>query len=114
MRGATTIDEDTTEQIDARVREVLGRIFAENDIDDDDLVSMIFTTTDDVNAMFPATAARKMGLDDVPLLGAREMAVPGSTPLCIRVMVHFHTQLSRAEVRHVYLHGAAALRPDLS
>jgi chorismate mutase len=114
VRGATTIDEDTTEQIDARVREMLGEVFAENDIDDDDLVSMIFTTTDDINAMFPATAARSMGLDDVPLLGATEMAVPGSTPLCIRVMVHFHTNRSRSEVRHVYLHGAAALRPDLS
>lgn len=114
MRGATTIDEDTAEQIDTRVRELLGEILVSNAIDGDDLVSMIFTTTDDITAMFPATAARNMGLDDVPLLGAREMAVPGSTPRCIRVMVHVHTGRSRAEVRHVYLHGATALRPDLS
>jgi chorismate mutase len=113
LRGATTVDDDTTEQIEARVVALLEEMFARNDVAHDDIVSVIFTATDDIHAMFPAAAARSIGLGDVPLLCARELDIDGATPRCIRVLVHLTTDRARTELRHVYLEGARGLRDDL-
>ncbi len=113
LRGATTVDADTPEQVCERVGALVMEMLARNDVDKDDLISIIFTATDDVTSMFPATAARAVGLGDVPLLCARELAVVGGTPRCIRVLMHLSTERSRDELRHVYLAGAEGLRDDL-
>jgi chorismate mutase len=113
LRGATTVDADTTEQICERVGALVKEMLARNDVDKDDLISVIFTATDDITSMFPAAAARAVGLGDVPLLCARELAVVGGTPLCIRVLMHLTTERSRSQLRHVYLAGAEGLRDDL-
>ncbi len=114
IRGATTVDEDDAEQIRLRTQELVREMLSRNDVKSDDLVSIIFTATEDLNAAFPATAARQLGLDDVPLLGGREMAVPGALGHCIRVLVHCYSEKSRGEIRHVYLEGARVLRADLA
>jgi chorismate mutase len=113
LRGATTVDADTPEQINERVGALVNEMLARNAVDKDDLISVIFTATDDVTSMFPAAAARAVGLGDVPLLCARELAIVGGTPRCIRVLMHLSTERSRAELRHVYLAGAEGLRDDL-
>ena len=113
LRGATTVDEDNEDQIKSRVVALLQEMFDRNALDHDDVVSIIFTATDDIHATFPATAARTFGLGDVPLICARELDIEGATPRCIRVMMHITTERSRAELRHVYLQGAAGLRDDL-
>lgn len=113
LRGATTVDADTTEQLNDRVGALVTEMLARNDVDKDDLISVIFTATDDITAMFPAAAARAVGLGDVPLLCARELAIVGGTPRCIRVLMHLTTELPRSELRHVYLAGAEGLRDDL-
>jgi chorismate mutase len=110
IRGATTLEEDSAEQIDARVRELMTQMIERNGLDPSDLVSILLTATPDVRSAFPASAARKMGLDDVPVIGAQELDVSGATPLCIRVMMHVESERSRAEMAHVYLHGARGLR----
>ena len=114
LRGATTVDEDTPEQVSERVQTLMSELFLRNGVDEEDLVSIIFTSTEDVCSTFPATAARAMGLGDVPLLGAREIAVEGALARCIRVLVHLYTERSRSELRHVYLEGARGLRDDLA
>ncbi|MDQ3895857.1 MAG: chorismate mutase [Actinomycetota bacterium] len=113
LRGATTVDADSPEQINERVGALIKEMLARNDVDKDDLISIVFTATDDVTSMFPAAAARAIGLGDVPLLCARELAVDGGTPRCIRILMHLTTERSRAELRHVYLAGAEGLRDDL-
>lgn len=113
LRGATTVDDDTEEQVFERVIALLEAMFARNDIDKDDLISIIFTATDDIHSVFPAAAARKFGLGDVPLLCARELDIEGGTTRCIRVLMHLGTERSRAELHHVYLEGASGLRDDL-
>ncbi|MBW3580323.1 MAG: chorismate mutase [Actinobacteria bacterium] len=113
LRGATTVDDDIPEQIHDRVVVLLEEMFARNEIDHDDLVSIVFTATDDVRSAFPATAARTIGLGDVPMLCARELDIVDSTPRCIRVLVHVDTTRDRADLRHVYLEGASRLRDDL-
>jgi chorismate mutase len=113
LRGATTADADTPEQIGERTQELLRDLFERNGVAHDDLISIVFTATDDLVSVFPAAAARAMGLGDVPLLCARELAVVGSTPRCVRVLVHFTTETARADLHHVYLHGARTLRDDL-
>lgn len=115
IRGATTVDADTEEQVTSRVQALLGAILERNRLAKDDLISIIFTATDDVGSMFPATAARRaMDLGDVPLLGARELSVDGAQPRCIRVLVHVSTELERKEISHVYLEEARGLRDDLA
>ena len=114
LRGATTVDDDTPEHIRVRVVALLEEMFARNDIDHDDLVSIVFTATEDLSSAFPATAARTIGLGDVPMLCARELSIVDGTPRCIRVLMHLETPRSRAELRHVYLEGASTLRDDLS
>lgn len=113
LRGATTVDEDTEEQIDERVVELLRLMWERNGVEHDDLISIWFTATDDIHAKFPATAARSIGYGDVPLICARELDIAGATPRCIRVLVHLTTERSRADLHHVYLHGATTLRDDL-
>src|SRR5437879_295454 len=103
LRGATTVDEDTEEQVQERVQTLLREMLARNGVSHDDLISIIFTATDDITSVFPATAARPMGLGDVPLLCARELAVQGGAARCIRVLMHLTTPRDRSELRHVYL-----------
>jgi chorismate mutase len=113
LRGATTVDADTPEQITGRTVALLEEMFDRNGVDHDDIVSIVFTATDDIRSMFPATAARTIGLGDVPLLCARELDIDGGAPRCIRVLVHLETTRARAELHHVYLEGARGLRDDL-
>ncbi len=113
LRGATTVDVDTREQVFERVVALLSEMWRRNDVSHDDLISILFTVTDDIRSCFPAGAAREIGLGDVPLICAQEIPVPGSTPRCVRVLAHLETDRSRRELRHVYLEGAAGLRDDL-
>jgi len=113
LRGATTIETDEREHLFERVIALLEAMFESNGIDHDDVISLMFTATDDIHSAFPAEAARKFGLGDVPLICARELDIRGATPQCVRVMIHFETGRSRSELRHVYLEGAAGLRDDL-
>jgi chorismate mutase len=113
VRGATTVEEDTTEAITERVVALLDSILRRNGLAEEDVISILFTATEDITSTFPATAARTMGLGAVPLICARELAVVGSVPLCIRVMMHVNTERGRDEVHHVYLEGAQGLRDDL-
>ncbi len=113
IRGATTADADTAEAILSATAELLTRIVEANDVDSRDVASVQFTVTPDLTAAFPARAARDLGWRRVPLLDAQEMAVPGSLPMCVRVLVHWNTPKLQEEIHHVYLRGAAALRPDL-
>ena len=113
LRGATTIDVDEPEHITERMLALLTELFERNDIDHEDLISIVFTATDDIHSIFPAAAARKFGLGDVPLICARELDIEGATPRCIRVLIHLMTERSRRELHHVYLEGARDLRDDL-
>jgi chorismate mutase len=107
------VDEDTAEQVIERTIALLDAIFERNDIDKDDLVSILFTATDYIHSVFPALAARKFGLGDIPLICARELDIVGGTPRCIRLMMHITTDRARDELHHVYLEGAVGLRDDL-
>src|SRR3954470_12681673 len=113
LRGATTCDVDTLEEIDTKTQALVTAMLERNGVDHEDLVSIVFTATDDLHAQFPATAARALGLGDVPLICARELDIVGGTARCVRVMMHLMTERSRRELHHVYLEGARALRDDL-
>ncbi|MDP8937096.1 MAG: chorismate mutase [Actinomycetota bacterium] len=113
LRGATTVDVDTEEAINERVQTLVREMMERNGLEKDDVVSILFTATDDLTATFPATPARRMGLGDVPLLSARELSVRDATPRCVRVLMHMHTERARSELRHVYLEGAQGLNDDL-
>ncbi len=113
LRGATTVDEDTPEQVRSRTVALLTQMLEANGVHHDDIISVWFTATDDIHSIFPATGARKAGLGDVPLICARELDIDGGQPLCIRVLVHLYTERSRPELHHVYLEGAKSLRDDL-
>ncbi|MEJ7585854.1 MAG: chorismate mutase [Acidimicrobiales bacterium] len=113
LRGATTIDHDSTGQIEERVVSLLDEMIGRNAVDHEDIISIFFTATADIVSTFPATAARAYGLGDVPLICAQELSITGATPRCIRVMMHLATGRSRGELHHVYLEGAKSLRDDL-
>jgi chorismate mutase len=113
LRGATTVEADTSEEVIARTSELLSTLLKRNDVEHDQLVSIIFTSTKDLRSAFPALAARELGLGDVPLLCAGELDVAGGNPNTIRVLVHCYSTLPRASLRHVYLHNAKHLRDDL-
>ena len=113
LRGATTVDADTSEEIASATVELLETMFERNGVDHADLISLWFTATEDLVSTFPATAARTIGLGDVPLLCAREIPVPGSMPRCIRVLAHLTTDRARNELRHGYLRPAGSLPDDL-
>lgn len=114
VRGATQLEEDEREHLLARTAELVALIMETNNLTSDDLISIIFTATADLHADYPAYAARQMGLVDVPLICTRELEIEGGMPRVVRVMAHVETELSRADVTHVYLHGASALRRDLN
>ena len=112
LRGAITVDENTTDAILDGTEELLRAIIERNALATEDLVSCIFTTTEDLNAEFPAVAARRIGLSTVPLLGAREISRPGALPRVIRVLVHCYAD-PESPAQHVYLREAVQLRQDL-
>ena len=112
IRGATTAERNTAEDILEATRELLAVLIEENDIAVDDVVSVIFTTTPDLNATFPAVAAREYGWDDVPLLCSHEMNVPGMLDHVVRVLIHVNTEKPPSAIRHVYLRRARDLRPE--
>jgi chorismate mutase len=113
VRGATTVDADTADAITERVVDLLSQILERNDLAEEDIISILFTATEDIVSTFPATAARSMGLGAVPLICARELSVVGSVPRCVRVMLHVTTGRPRDQIHHVYLEGAQGLRDDL-
>jgi len=113
LRGAIQVDADEREAILEGTTELITAVLDRNGISSDDLISVVFTATPDLTAEFPAYAARLLGFTDVPLLCATEIAVPGSMPRVLRLMAHVETEKPRAELHHVYLRGAAALRRDL-
>ena len=115
VRGATTVNEDQAEQLLSATQELLETILAANaGMQTDEIASVLFTVTNDISSAFPALAARNMGWGSVPMVCAREIPVPGSLPRCIRVMLHWNTDLPQREIRHIYLREAVKLRPDLA
>ena len=113
VRGAIQVERDERDEVLAASAEMVQAVLERNGLTPDDLVSVVFTATPDLTSEFPAYAARQMGIVDVPLLCATEIAVPGAMPRVLRLLAHVETDLPRSEVRHVYLRGAAALRTDL-
>jgi chorismate mutase len=111
IRGATTVDEDDYAQVTTRTIALVRAIVNSNGLGHQDIISILFTATDDIHSMFPATAARQAGFGDVPLLCARELDVDGMQPRCIRVLMHIET--SSEQLHHIYLEGARGLRDDL-
>ena len=114
VRGATQLEQDTREHMLDRVAELVTDVMEANGLAVDDFISIIFTATSDLVSEFPAYAARQLGFSDVPLVCARELEIEGSMPRVVRLMAHVETDLPRSDVTHVYLHGAANLRRDLS
>ncbi len=112
IRGATTVEANTREAILSATRELLQQIIEANDLQLEDVGSAIFTTTPDLDAEFPAVAARELGWHDVPLMCQHEMNVPGSLARCIRVLIHWNTPKLQTEILHIYIKGAVNLRPD--
>ena len=113
IRGATQLEADTRDQMLDRVAEMVSSVMTENDLTSEDFISILFTATDDLHAEFPAYAARQLGFTDVPMTCARELEISGSMPRVVRLLAHVETDLARADITHVYLHGAANLRRDL-
>ena len=114
VRGATQLVSDTRDQMLDRVAEMVIEVMTVNRLEVDDFISVVFTATSDLVAEFPAYAARQLGFGEVPLLCARELEIAGSMPRVVRMLAHVETDLPRADITHVYLHGAAALRTDLT
>ncbi len=114
VRGATQLETDTREHMLERVAEMVTDAMRSNGLEVDDFISVIFTATSDLVSEFPAYAARRLGFGDVPLLCAKELEIEGSMPRVVRMMAHVETELPRADITHCYLHGAAALRKDLT
>lgn len=114
IRGAVQVEAADAASTLAGTAELVAAIMQRNLLTPDAVISILFTATSDLRAAFPAQAARELGLVEVPLLCATELEVPGAPPRIVRVLLHVETELPRAAIRHVYLGGAAALRPDLS
>ena len=114
VRGATQLEDDVREHMLERVAEMVETVMEVNGLTVDDFISVIFTATSDLVSEFPAYAARKLGFGEVPLICTRELEIEGSMPRVVRMLAHLETDLSRAEITHVYLHGAAGLRRDLT
>jgi chorismate mutase len=112
IRGATTVDSNTKEDILQAAHELLTEMVRANDVKADDVASVFFTTTPDLNAEFPALAARQIDWNHVALLCGHEMNVPGSLPMCLRILLHVNTEKRAEEIVHVYLKGAKVLRPE--
>jgi len=116
IRGATTVEQNSREEILEATRELLQLLIEKNDLRAEDIASAIFTVTDDLDAVYPALAARStaIGWMDVSLMCAREIPVPGSLKKCIRVLLHVNTSRTNAEIQHVYIKGAVNLRPTFA
>lgn len=114
IRGAITVERNESEEIIEATQKILESLIENNKLAAEDVCSTFFTVTPDLNAVFPARAARVMGWDQVPLLCAQEIDVPGAIQKCIRVLVHVNTNKSQHEIKHIYLRDAAKLRPDLA
>jgi len=114
IRGATQVDADEREAILEGTAELVAEVMNRNDLTTDDVISVLFTVTPDLRAEFPALAARKTGFHAVPLMCATEIPVPGAMPRVVRLMAHVETDRPRAEIQHVYLRGAIALRLDIA
>jgi chorismate mutase len=113
IRGATTLDIDDNAHLGERAAELLAAVLDANRLTSDDVISVLVTASADIRSGHPATALRRAGLDDVPILGAQELDLPGMLPRCVRLMFHVETSVDRADLQHVYLHRAVSLRPDL-
>ncbi len=114
VRGATQLDADVREHMLERVAELVSEVMDANGLSVGDFISVIFTATSDLASEFPAYAARRLGFDEVPLLCARELEIEGSMPRVVRLLAHVESDQARSDITHVYLHGAAGLRRDLS
>ena len=114
VRGATQLEDDVREHMLERVAEMVTTLMEANGLEVDDFISVIFTATSDLVSEFPAYAARRLGFGEVPLICARELEIEGSMPRVVRMLAHVESELPKAEVTHCYLHGAAALRKDLT
>ncbi len=115
VRGATTVNEDQADKMLDATQELLEAILAANPgMHTEDIASVVFTLTHDLCSGFPALAARRIGWDSVPMMCAREIPVPGSLPHCIRVLLHWNTDVPQGGIRHIYLREAVKLRPDLA
>ncbi len=114
IRGATTVDTNTKEDILERTKELLQQIVGSNQIEKENVAYAMFTTTSDLNAEFPALAAREIGWHEVPLLCGQEIDVPNSLGKCIRILILYNTDKSAEEISHIYIRGAVNLRPDIS
>ena len=112
IRGATTVTENDANAILGATQELLEQIVAQNDVRTEDVASVIFTATPDLDAAYPAVAARRLGWTHTSLICVQEMVVPGSLSRCIRVLVHWNTDRAIDEICHVYLREARRLRPD--
>jgi chorismate mutase len=113
VRGATTVDHNTRDELLKATQQLLALMIRHNGIEHEDVASAVFTTTADLNAEFPALAARQLGWLDVPLLCTHEISVPGSLARCVRILIHWNTSKTLDEIHHVYIRDAAKLRPDL-
>ena len=114
IRGATQLKADDPEEMASAVTELLAELFEKNDLVKADLISILFTSTGDLVCDFPAAAARKLDLGDIPLMCAREIPVVGSLPFIVRVMVHAYSERTHAEMKHIYKRGAEVLRRDIA
>lgn len=114
VRGATTVEKNEAPLIIERVKELLLQLVAENNMELDDIGAVIFSSTPDLEAAFPAVAARQLGWSTVPLFGTQEMDIDGGVPLCIRILILWNTELPPRAIRHIYLHAAVVLRPDIN
>jgi chorismate mutase len=112
LRGAITVDKNDSDEIILRTKELLGEIIKKNELSHDQFVSIIFTATIDLDAVYPAVAARELGMNTVPLICCQEMNTMNSLPKCIRLLIHVRAE-QKVSPKHVYLRGAACLRPDL-
>ncbi|MFH1151334.1 MAG: chorismate mutase [Actinomycetota bacterium] len=113
LRGATTTEENTKEDIVSATTELLEEMLDRNDVGTDDVILIIFTSTPELTAEFPAAAVRKLGLSHIPVICARELSVEGALPRTVRAMMLLYTEKAREQLRHVYLHEARQLRTDL-
>ncbi|MEX0833776.1 MAG: chorismate mutase [Actinomycetota bacterium] len=113
VRGAIVVGDDSRDEVLGATARLVQEIIERNQVDPQEIVSVFFTSTEDLRSAFPAEAARQIGLSHVPLLGAREVAVDGAMSRVVRVLMHFNTEASQSEIDHVYLGGAESLRDDL-
>jgi chorismate mutase len=114
IRGAITVENNCRDEIINETKELLVKIVEENSVDQEDIISIIFSVTKDLDAAFPAVAARQLGWTSIALMCTNEIDVPGSIIRCIRVLMHINTEKRNSDIKHIYLKGAKVLRPDLT